>query len=589
MHQSSSTRRPHWLIGVLLSGLISCTALPEPVLPPVSMPSDVRNSELDAPTAYRVLAGEIALQSGANDVAFGMLLKAAEESPDPALFQRATEIALQARAGGSALKAVSSWIDAYPASVSAWQQKFVLELTLQKAQEATRTLRSLIALLSADELTDLGIRLPRLLERLPEPELRTQLISDAFTPIKDDPTHGPTARAILGTALMQSGDAAGAFEHAREALSQAPSNLLALSLAVASLEGPDWSLQPKIDDYLATPDANSRLRYFYAKTLSQNSHTRAALKTLQVAGPDSQLDAQARLLKAQLLLDHGQWNSAKQIAAELFDELELAESEAGASVRQDALLLLIDHAKHQQDWQEASRWLDQLEGGMDPTAIAFQRAKLLTAQGELDEAQALIAALNPSPASPPSALELRLSWMQIQLLQQAEQWQQAYLRARAVHESRPDDPDWTYTLGMLAERVKKFDEMERLMRRHMELAPDDHQAHNALGYSLADRGLRLSEAKTLIQHALTIVPNDPFVIDSWGWVLFRLGDTAQAAQALTRAWSMRADPEIAAHLGEVLWRSGDTDRARTTWQEGLTIEPDNQVLLETIQRLTSKP
>jgi Flp pilus assembly protein TadD len=141
---------------------------------------------------------------------------------------------------------------------------------------------------------------------------------------------------------------------------------------------------------------------------------------------------------------------------------------------------------------------------------------------------------------------------------------------------------------MMAEKLERMDDMERLLRRVIELKPDSPHARNALGYSLADRRLRLPEARELIARALELAPGDPFITDSLGWVEFRLGNLPEALKHLQTAYSARPDPEIGAHLGEVLWALGRTDEARKVWRDVQTREPSNEVLRETLARLQVK-
>ena len=149
----------------------------------------------------------------------------------------------------------------------------------------------------------------------------------------------------------------------------------------------------------------------------------------------------------------------------------------------------------------------------------------------------------------------------------------------------PNDTDLLYEEAMLYEKMDRVDEMERLLRRVIELKADHPHAYNALGYSLADRNLRLPEARTLIQKALELSPGDPSITDSLGWVEYRLGNHEEALRHLRRAYQARPDPEIAAHLGEVLWASGQRDEARKVWREGRSRDAQNDVLRETLARL----
>ena len=138
---------------------------------------------------------------------------------------------------------------------------------------------------------------------------------------------------------------------------------------------------------------------------------------------------------------------------------------------------------------------------------------------------------------------------------------------------------------MLAEKLGRFAEMERSLRRVIEIEPNNAHAHNALGYSLADRNERLPQAKELIEKALGLLPNDPFILDSLGWVEFRLGNTAEAVRLLRNAMQLRADAEIAAHLGEVLWFMGEREEALRILRQAHTLQPDSETLQSTLQRL----
>jgi tetratricopeptide (TPR) repeat protein len=141
---------------------------------------------------------------------------------------------------------------------------------------------------------------------------------------------------------------------------------------------------------------------------------------------------------------------------------------------------------------------------------------------------------------------------------------------------------------MLAEKLGRAEEMERLLRRLIAAKPDYHHAYNALGFSLAERNVRLDEARQLITKALEFAPDDPFIVDSLGWVEFRSGRFDEALRLLQTAFQKRPDAEIAAHMGEVLWTLGQRDKALAVWKKAAEINPDNETLLETTRRLQGK-
>ena len=176
----------------------------------------------------------------------------------------------------------------------------------------------------------------------------------------------------------------------------------------------------------------------------------------------------------------------------------------------------------------------------------------------------------------------------MQLLRDLKLYQPAYDLLTQALVAAPTDTDLLYEHAMLAEKANRLDDMERSLRKLIEAKPDYHHAYNALGYSFADRNVRLPEAKALIQKALSLVPNDPFIQDSLGWVEFRLGNYSEAMAILETAYKARPDPEIAAHLGEVLWTLGLHDRAHAIWNEGALTSPDNETLLGTLKRIGIK-
>ena len=541
------------------------------------------NSTMDAPLMYRILVGEIAASSGVYDLAFGMMLKGAQTAQEPALYERAAQIALQARSGASALQALDEWQKDFPGSKEAVQQKFGLELMLQKTDEASDTLARLVKLLSPSELTELGATLPRLLDRVRDPQSRAPIVTQAMEPLLKDPVRAASASAILGATALQYGDHATALKRARSALQLDPNNLLGLTLAVALLDTGEWSLQPNIEAYLRAPDADLRVRYYFARALTQINQNQQALDALEAVESSPQLDSTALLLMATLNVEQRRWSKAEAQAQRVVD---LTESDAGspnAAAQKDrntAVLLLAEIAQKQKKWADAEAWLARADEDADPLTLAFRRASILASQGQWAEVNRIMT----SQITSDLRAEKRLMWMRVQLLKDHDKWEQAYDLLGDASLKYPDDADWVYSQGMVAERLQRYAEMERLMRQHMVLAPEDHQARNALGYSFADRGVRLDEAKALIQEALRMVPNDPFVMDSWGWVLFRLGNHAEAEKVLTQAWLSRADAEIAAHLGEVQWALGRKDLAQATWRQGLALDAENETLRTTMNR-----
>ena len=170
------------------------------------------------------------------------------------------------------------------------------------------------------------------------------------------------------------------------------------------------------------------------------------------------------------------------------------------------------------------------------------------------------------------------------MLREAGRDSEAYELLEATLAKQPDNPELLYEAALTAERLGKPEVLEKHLGRLIELKPDHAHANNALGYSLAERNIRLDEAHKLIAHALALSPKDPFIMDSMGWVLFRQGKLPEALKTLQTAYGIKADPEIAAHLGEVLWAMGRKDEAARLLQEAAKKSPDNAVLAAALKK-----
>jgi len=212
----------------------------------------------------------------------------------------------------------------------------------------------------------------------------------------------------------------------------------------------------------------------------------------------------------------------------------------------------------------------------------MRTANALAKQGKLEEARAFLRSVNVTEE--PQRVQLLTA--ESQLLRDANLHREAFDLLGQALAGSPDQPDLLYDQALTAEKLDRFDILEANLKRLIEIRPDHAHAYNALGYSFADRNLRLPEARKLIEKALELAPDDFFIIDSMGWVLYRMGDIKGAAQYLRRAWGGRPDGEIGAHLGEVLWVLGEREEARRIWQEALQASPENETLQKTLKRFT---
>jgi tetratricopeptide (TPR) repeat protein len=544
-------------------------------------PPTISNSELDAPLFYQLLIGEMELRSGQPGVAFQVLLDAARRTSDAELYRRVVNIALQARAGDQALIAARAWRDAMPDSVEAHQMVIQLLVALNKPEEVAGPLRSMLAITPAAQRPVVLASLPRLFQRAPEPKR----VYAALAPVLETAAQDPAARLmalLVQGRLALSADAAGkALELTQTAARDFPAAdeplLLALDLMPARPEA-----EALISARLQIQPDHYDLRLAYGRSLARAQRAADAAREFRIvtlALPDN---AQAWYALGALELDLRHPEAAEKALQAFLQRLETTEaSDANKDLRQQAWLLMAQAAEMRGDLKSAESWLARIDAPQRAFEVSYRRASLMARQGQMAKARALLQAL---PGERDEDVRAKLV-AESQLLRDAQQWEAAHQVLAQANTRFAGDADLLYEQAMMSEKLGRMDEMEQLLRKVMEIKPEHYHAYNALGYSLAERNQRLPEARTLIAKALEYAPSEPFIVDSLGWVEFRLGNHEEALRLLRQAYQSRPDAEIAAHLGEVLWVVGQQDEARKVWGEGAQRDPKNEALRETRKRL----
>ncbi|WBY00506.1 tetratricopeptide repeat protein [Ramlibacter tataouinensis] len=552
---------------------------------PAASEPDPVSSALDAELFYQLLLSELNARGPEPAAAFSLMLDAARKTDDPALYQRAVEIAFQSRAGDAALQAARAWKQAHPASRDANRYVLQILLALNRVPEAMEPLRTELTLAGERDRAAVLTAIPRLFARVSDKPQAAALVEQAVQPQLADPASAAVAWTTVGRMRLAAGDNTGALvaaqlAQAADAQSESPV-LLALELMDPRLP----QAEPIVRKYLqgrALPE----LRMGYARALIDAQRYTEAAQQLQLVTRDKPELAQGWLALGTLQVQESRLKDAE---ASLKKYVELAQTEGSAAERSrglaQAYLALAQVAEKRRDFAAANAWLDRIDNSQDLVAAQSRRASILAQQGRLDEARKLIHAL---PERTPLQARAKLS-AEVQLLREQKRYKAAYDLLDKAIAKEPGDPDLLYDQAMLAEKMDRLGDMERLLRQVMAAKPDFHHAYNALGYSLADRGVRLPEARQLIRKALEFAPGDPYITDSLGWVEFRMGNRAEALRILEGAYKDRPDAEIAAHLGEVLWSMGQHDKAQAIWREGLLLNRDNETLQQTIKRLGVKP
>lgn len=558
---------------------------PTPLAPKAPAAETAKASALSAELFYEVLVGEITARSGDPGAGYALVLDAAQRTRDPALFQRAVEIALQARSGEAALAAARTWKESVPNSREARRFELQILIALNRIDETAEPLRVEIAATPLPERPFLMTVIARTYARANDKKQAAAVVERALVDDLKNPDTAGFAWATVGRLRLAAGDPTGALEAAIQGQQADPSSDAPPLLALELMDADRPLAEPLVKRYLATPNALPDLRVAYARELMEARRYADATVELsaltrdkpELPGPWILLGS----LQAQSRQDAQAEASIKRYLA-LVEPLPTAD-EGRRGVTQ-AYLLLSQLAERRKDFAEADKWLGRVDSTDDAQVVQMRRAGLLARQGKMQQARELIRAL---PERTPDDAKRKFQ-AEVQLLRDAKQYQAAYDMLAKASADAPDDTDLIYDQAMMAEKINRLDEMERLLRRQIALKPENQNAYNALGYSFADRKIRLEEARTLIRKAVELAPQDPFIADSLGWVEFRLGNTAEAIKILETAYQRRPDAEIGAHLGEVLWAAGNRDRAMAIWREAALVDAENETLQETLKRLRVK-
>jgi tetratricopeptide (TPR) repeat protein len=523
------------------------------------------------PPIGEVMAGEFALQQGDLPAAARHFLAAAEASADPAVAERATQVALVGEQPDLARKALARWRTLAPAAVG--MQGATVRLALSQgdqedAMDASRALLGLddpgfgmLLLVLSESRGDAGViaravtrelfeqralpdqlaswlRWAGVARRLKDRPLSERIIEEGMARFPDD----PRARLLEIARLRESGDAAAARER------------------LAALR----------DSGAILPE----LRRVAASEFARQGDLRGAADVL---GEGVQDEASLGQRAAWLVL-------AEDRAAlqRLYAELK-----AAGAVPPPSRRLLLGHVAEALDlFDEAERWYQGVPHGAGSDLALLRLARLHDRRG--DPARAIERLKDLQSDTSADGERVRDSYLvEADILERGERAADARLaldRGLAVFEG---DPVLLYARAMLLERGDDTDAALADLRAILDENPADAQALNAYGYTLAERRGKYAEALPYIERAHALLPDSAPILDSLGWVRFRLGERQESLALLRQAWEKLRDPEIAAHLGEVLWTLGQRDEARVVWREGAAIDPDNRALRRALE--TFKP
>lgn len=534
-------------------------------------PAAVPTSAAELPAgqvAYQVLLAEIALRRGYGDLALSVYAELALRSRDPQVLARAVEVAGFARRMDLAHELAQLWVETEPESVTARQTLVGVLIVLNRLDDLVPHLSKLLEQ-DKDNLGDNLSRLNRMLVRQPDKSAVLRLVQRVTQPYQGV----AEAHFAVAQAALAAGDRPLAQESVRRAQELRPEweMPVLLEAQIVSAEAPA-KVVPLLERYLSRHPNAKDVRLHLARAYvgdKRFSDASAEFRRLLRDFPNSvevvypvailalqqnDLDTAETQLKHLLELEFGDRNLVNYYLGQV---MEARKNEAAA----------IDYYGQ--------------VGLSEPFLNARNRqAMLLARAGKLDEARQVLqqtATMHPTE-------RVALGQSEAQLLRDAKRYAEALEVLERLLKSNPGNAELLYDSALVADRLDKVALVEERLRQVIALQPENAHAYNALGYTFAERNMRLDEARELVARALALLPDDAFIIDSMGWVLYRQGDLAGALIQLQKAYGLRQDPEIAAHMGEVLWGLGRQDEARRVLREAARKDPDNEALAAAVKK-----
>ena len=523
---------------------------------------------------FKFTSAEIAFQRGNWQFAYVNMLAIAQETRDPRLARRAAEMAVTVKHPDEALAAIRLWREIAPKSDEATQ--FYLGLLLQRddLSEVQQVFVQRLHDVRPKSRGLLLLQMQRLLLRAKDKSAAFLVLEKITQPYQQL----SEAHIALAQSAFANNDLARAQTEAELGLKLAPASEIAV-LTLAQVIADKKQSAQVLQTFLTRYPTNRDVRLAYGRMLIEQRQYDAARSEFNLM-----LKTQPEDLTTLFALGILGTQTNDFESAEKYLKLYLSVLAAHPDDTRDpaqALVVLSQIAEDRKDDAAALRYLEKVGAGEAYFGAQIKRAQLLARGGDVPAAQTLLHELDVDGTREPALLVQ----VEAQIQRQANQSQQAYQTLEAGIVRFPENVDLLYDFAMVAEKIDKIDKMESALRQVIKLAPANQNAYNALGYSLAERNIRLPEAVQLVEKAMALAPEDPFIMDSMGWVQFRLGKLVEAEALLRRAYTLKPDAEIAVHLGEVLWVRGQKDDAKKFWRDARSKDPENDSLKNTLTRL----
>ena len=559
----------------MLLALAACAHAPRQSAAPVPQSSaavetqaDLPKQELTEQVLFGLLLADVAAQRGKSELSVQTYVDLAHTTRDLRVARYATYLAFESGQLDKAREMSKLWQKLEPGSLRAQQMLTTLLLGNGKLDEARPHLVNLLVT-NPDHVGEIFLQIFPLLTRLPVKEASYSLLQDLAQPYpRVAESHWVLAQ--LAAAASKTDEA---LAEARLAYDLRPEWDKAAQLLAQLLLGqsPQQGFTV-LKKYLAAYPDNKEVRLFYARALmeqKQYSLARTEFLWLLAIYPDS---SELTFAVALLSLEMGEFDRA---------EKELQQTLTNGEKNQNAVYYYLGQVSEAKKNNEAAlqNYL-KVEGGEYEYSAQLRTAYLLSKAGKLEEARQKLHQIDAQSDSQRTQLLI----LEAQMLRDAKQQEAAYQLLSLSLEKSPDLPELLYETAMLADQIGKHETFEQMIRKLIQIKPDYAHGYNALGYSLLDRNERVEEGMKLVEKAYQLVPGDAAIMDSVGWGHYRQGNLAKSEEFLRRAYAANQDPEIAAHLGEVLWVKGDKKEAAQILQEALKLHSDNAPLMAVVKK-----
>lgn len=531
---------------------------------------DLPNVALTDRLLYEFLLGDIALQRGKPELAAQAYLDIAKTTRDPRVAKRAAQLTFEAHQYDQSVEAFKLWQQLEPDSPLAKQMLISLLLTGGKLEEARPKVVELLAA-EPENAGRIFMNLYGLLVRVQDKAAALDwLVVVAHPYPKVAEGHWALAQAAAAANKHEL-----ALSEAHQANELRPDWDIALMLEAQLLQRSDaQKALSMLQGYVQQHDDNKEVRLFYARMLLEQKQYVTAReefgKLLQQHPGSPELAFAIALISIQL----GELERAE-------NELRQALASKDKNKDDDTLYYYLGQlGEAKKDESAALQHYRQIKKGEYVYPAHLRMAYLLNKSGKLDEARKTLSLAGATS----DGQRVQLVMIESQFLREAKQYAESFKVLSRGLERFPNHPELLYQSALIADNMKRSDKFEQFLRKLIQIEPDNAHAYNALGYSLLERNVRIPEAMELVSKAYKLAPDDAAITDSMGWGYYRLGQYEKSVELLTRAYQANPDPEIAAHLGEVLWVKGDQEGARKIWSESAKSSPKSEALQAVINK-----